>query len=175
MRTMTWNIGHGGGSRTAAICQHIGSVRPDLLALTEFRTRNEAPLRLSLDRLGYGYILTSRPSDKRNGLLLASRWPLDPSVELQEFEMDRERWLAVRIDELDLDVVTLHIPGAPDNRFEDGYGVSGSRRKELFWERCVAWAARHKNRRAIIMGDFNTGFRADTEGAMFKLSRYRQT
>jgi len=66
----------------------------------------------------------------------------------------------------------VHIPGTPDNKFEDGYGISGAKRKELLWERVVAYAVEHRNCRAIILGDFNTGFRIDTEGAMFRMSHY---
>ncbi|MCV7102667.1 endonuclease/exonuclease/phosphatase family protein [Mycobacterium palustre] len=66
----------------------------------------------------------------------------------------------------------LHIPGTPDNKFESGYGISGAKRKQLLWERAVEYAAAHEDRRVIIMGDFNTGFRIDTEGEMFRLSRY---
>ncbi len=53
MRVLNWNISHGGGSRVAAICHHIEDVSPDLLALTEFQTRNEPSLRAHLKRLGY--------------------------------------------------------------------------------------------------------------------------
>jgi exonuclease III len=172
VRVLNWNVSHGGGARIPAICQHIENAGPDLLGLTEFQTRNEPSLRANLNRLGYAYIATSRPLDNQNGLLIASRWPLDRSAEEHTPDVDRERWLAVRIHELDLDVVVLHIPGSPDNKFENGYGISGSRRKELLWERAIAWAARHKDRRAIMLGDFNTGFQIDTEGAMFKLSHY---
>ncbi len=172
MRFLNWNISHGGGERIPAICDHIEQVSPDLLALTEFQLRNESSLRSDLERLGYGSIVTSNPAERQNGLLIASKWPIDRAAGQPEADTDRERWLTVRLDELDLDILVLHIPGAPDNKFENGYGVSGARRKELFWERTLAYAAEHRNRRAIMLGDFNTGFRIDAEGAMFKKSHY---
>lgn len=171
MRVLTWNIGHGGGTRIPEICRHIGDVGPDLLTLNEFRTTNEAPLRANLERLGYRFIATSDPAGRQNGLLVASRWPLDRTGRYAP-EIDGERWLTVRVDELDLDVLALHIPGTTDNKFADGYGISGARRKELFWEQVIGYAAEHADRRAIIVGDFNTGFRIDAEGTMFEKAHY---
>ena len=110
--------------------------------------------------------------NNQNGLLVASRWQLDHAADHDELDPDRERWLSVRLGELDLDVLVLHIPGTPDNKFADGYGISGAKRKELLWQRTVTYAAAHKDRRAIMMGDFNTGFRIDAEGMMFKKSHY---
>ncbi|MBZ4536386.1 endonuclease/exonuclease/phosphatase [Mycobacterium avium subsp. hominissuis] len=172
VRILNWNISHGGGSRIRAICDHVEDIRPDLLALTEFQTRNELLLRAHLQRLGYPFIATSNPSANQNGLLVASKWRLDHTVDQFEPKIDRERWLAVRVSELDLDILVLHIPGTPDNKFEDGYGISGAKRKELLWARAVDYAIEHRDHRAIMMGDFNTGFRIDTEGAMFRMSHY---
>ncbi|PBA31880.1 endonuclease/exonuclease/phosphatase [Mycobacterium intracellulare] len=165
-------MSHGGGSRILAICEHIECVRPDLLAFTEFQPRNEPLLRARLQRLGYPFIETSNPGRNQNGLLIASKWQLDHGVVHDQPDIDGERWLAVRLNDLDLDVLVLHIPGTPDNKFEDGFGISGAKRKELFWARVVGYAIEHKDRRAIMMGDFNTGLRVDTEGAMFRMSRY---
>ena len=64
MRVLNWNIKQGGGSRIAAICNHIEDVSPDLLALTEFQTRNEPSLRAHLERLGYPFIATSNPGEQ---------------------------------------------------------------------------------------------------------------
>jgi exonuclease III len=172
VRVLNWNIRNGGGSRIPAIWHHIEDANPDLLALTEFQTRNEPSLRAHLKRLGYPFIMTSNPMANRNGLLIASKWRLDHAADQYEPDIDRERWLAVRLNDLDLDVLVLHIPGTPDNKFEDGYGISGAKRKELLWECIITYAAAHKDRRAIMMGDFNTGFRIDAEGTMFKKSHY---
>lgn len=171
MRVLNWNISHGGGSRVSAICRHIEDVHPDLLGLTEFQARNEPLLRAQLERVGYPSILTSKLVANRNGLLVACKWQLQDVCDYTP-EIDPERWLALRLDELDLDILVLHIPGAPDNKFEGGYGISGAKRKELFWERTIDYAVDHKDRRVIIMGDFNTGFKIDAEGTNFKKSHY---
>lgn len=175
MRVLNWNIQQGGGTRVPQICRHIADVAPDLVILSEFQTRNEAPLRTALDGMGLRYAVTSDPEPGRNGLLVASRWPLIDAPLLAVPEVDGERCLALRIAELDLDVLAVHIPGAPDNKFEDGYGVSGARRKELMWERVLAYAAERRQQPALVAGDFNTGLRIDAEGTMFKKSHYMQS
>ncbi len=142
--------------------------------LTEFQTYNEDGLRAQLGRLGYGFIVTSNPAPKQNGLLLASTRPVEVEKP-PDWEMDRERWLAVHVADLELDVLAVHIPGSDDNKFRDGFGVSGVRRKEQMWERVISYAAGRRARRTIIMGDFNTGLRIDAEGTPFKLSRYITT
>ncbi|OBK24048.1 endonuclease/exonuclease/phosphatase [Mycobacterium asiaticum] len=124
-----------------------------------------------MNRLGYPFIITSDPVANQNGLLVASKWKLCATDHATP-EVDRERWLTVRVDELNLSVLVLHIPGTPDNKFEGGYGISGAKRKELLWERVVAYAVAHRDCRAVMLGDFNTGFRIDTEGEMFAKSHY---
>jgi exonuclease III len=174
VRILNWNIQQGGGSRVMEICRHIDDVDCDLVALTEFQVRNESALRAQLERFGYPFVVTSAPPAKRNGVLIASKWPIALAPGDSPPEFDYERWLAVRVEHFDLDVLALHIPGAPDNKFEDGYGVSGAKRKELFWEHVVAYAANHRTRKTVVLGDFNTGFRIDAEGAMFKQSHFMQ-
>lgn len=170
MRFLTWNIKQGGGARIPEICRHIGEVGAELVALTEFQAPNETVLRDGLHRLGYRFVVTSKPNDRSNGLLVAARRPLRPSPDAPTPEIDRERWLALRVEDLELDVLVVHIPGTPDNKFTNGYGISGTRRKELLWEHTIGFAEKHRDGNAVLLGDFNTGFRMDTEGEMFKLS-----
>ncbi|ORV33913.1 hypothetical protein AWC00_26470 [Mycobacterium conspicuum] len=142
--------------------------------LTEFQTYNEDELRAQLGSFGYGFIVTSNPASRQNGLLVASTLPLE--VEKPPgWEVDRERWLAVRVADLELDLLAVHIPGSDDNKFRDGFGVSGVKRKEQMWERVISYADGRGAGRTLIMGDFNTGLRIDAEGAPFKLSRYITT
>ena len=80
-----------------------------------------------LEQLGYPFIATSNPAPNQNGLLIASKWQLDHSSDQDEPDIDRERWLAVRVPELDLDVLVLHFPGTPDNKFDDAGSECGPR------------------------------------------------
>jgi len=172
VRILNWNIGHGGGSRIPAICRHIAELSPDLVVLTEFRERNESALRASLEALNYPFIVTSGPTGTENGLLVAARRRIEPDPEVERPEIDAERWLPMRVPDLDLELLALHIPGAPDNKFVDGYGISGTKRKELLWTRTIEYAKARTGRNAVLVGDFNTGVRIDAEGAMFKQSHF---
>lgn len=96
--------------------------------------------------------MTSKPIANHNGLLVACRWPIEHAPDDYTLGADQERWLALRLNELDLDILAVHIPGAPDNKFENGYGISGAKRKELFWEYTINYAVSHKDRQAIILG-----------------------
>jgi exodeoxyribonuclease III len=65
----------------------------------------------------------------------------------------------------------VHIPGATDNKFgADGYGISGERRKELFWSEVIRYAEVHKGEKTVLLGDFNTGLKEDAQGTPFYLS-----
>ena len=81
---------------------------------------------------------------------------------------DRERWLSVEIDELDLKVLCVRIPGSTDNQSgADGFGISGKNRKGLFWDNVIQYAQRHKNDRVILIGDLDTGLPEDAQGTPF--------
>ncbi|OBA81175.1 endonuclease/exonuclease/phosphatase [Mycobacterium sp. 1164966.3] len=125
-----------------------------------------------MKRLGYQFIATSNPETSRNGVLVASKWPFEDATERVTPDVDRERWLAVRLNELDLDRLLVHIPGTQDHRFSNDRAISGARRKQLLWERAIKYAVDHRGCRAIILGDFNTGLRIDAEGEMFAMSHY---
>jgi exonuclease III len=67
----------------------------------------------------------------------------------------------------------VHIPGATDNKFgSDGCGLSGKKRKELFWDQVICYAQLHRNERVVILGDLNTGLQEDAQGTPFELSDY---
>ena len=134
MKFLTWNIQSGGGKRIPAICDYIESTHSDFVAITEFQTKNEQELKDRLRR-SYPYITTSSPSEKQNGLLIASKNSF--SVLDAPSDLDSERWLEVKVENLDLNILVVHIPGAPDNKFQDGYGISGEKRKQLFWDRII--------------------------------------
>lgn len=172
MRILTWNIQGGGGKRIGEICTHLKNHNADVIGLTEFQLKNEAELKSKLQSLSYSYILTSNPGPKQNGLLLASRYEFMGTGAFSTH--DPERWLSVHIPSSNVELLLVHIPGAPDNKFQGGYGISGEKRKQLLWEQVLGHAQENRGKRAVIMGDFNTGLKIDAEGAPFKQSHYMQ-
>lgn len=172
MRLLTWNIQSGGGKRIPAICDTLLKQDADFIALTEFRMKSEMAIRNFLSP-SYKYIATSHLEGNENGILIASRRPFDV-IEI-DLEMDSDRWVSVEIKELNIKILAVHIPGAPDNKFaKDGIGISGLKRKELFWNAIIDFAENNANTSTVILGDFNTGLRIDAEGAMFKHSHFME-
>lgn len=171
MRFLTWNIRSGGGRRVPSIIRELGQLRPDFVALTEVTAGNLSALREGLADIGYSHIETTCSEGRSNSVLVASTMPL--TVDDHSIEHDRERWMSVSIEGLDLKVLTIHIPGGTDNKFgADGLGMSGKKRKELFWDEVIRYATQHKLERVVILGDFNTGLKEDAQGTPFVLSDY---
>lgn len=170
MRFLTWNIQSGGGKRIPMIIRELEQLKPDLVALTEVTFGNLAALRGALLSHGFTHIETTCAEGRTNSVLMASRLPL--SVTGESITHDQERWLPVSFDGLGLKVLCVHIPGATDNKFKDGYGVSGRKRKELFWDEVIKYASEHKSEEVVLLGDFNTGLKEDAQGTPFELSDY---
>lgn len=171
MRFLTWNIQSGGGNRISSIVDEIAKLEPDVVALTEVRHGNFDSLRRSLHQRGYHHVETTCSPGSTNSVLVASRLPLKAVDE--SIAHDPERWLPVEIVGADLHILCVHIPGGTDNKFDaNGLGMSGKKRKELLWDEVLAYARRHKNQHAILLGDFNTGLPEDAQGTPFVLSDY---
>jgi exodeoxyribonuclease-3 len=170
MRFLTWNIQSGGGKRIPSMIDELEQLKPDLVALTEVTFAHLAALRSALSRLGLSHIETTCAEGRTNSVLVASRLPI--SVMRESITHDQERWLLVSIEALGLKVLCVHVPGATDNKFTNGYGISGKKRKELFWDQVVTYATQHKDEDVVLLGDFNTGLEEDAQGTPFELSNY---
>ena len=73
---LSWNIQQGGGSRIFKITKKISDLRPEVLALSEFRNNNSGiKLRTELLRLGYRYQVASHAGPNKNSAFIASRYP----------------------------------------------------------------------------------------------------
>jgi hypothetical protein len=79
MRIVAWNIRAGGGRRIERVAGHLDEWQPDLAVLSEFRgTPASRWLAADLADRGLSCQLTtvSETLPVRNGLLVASRWPV---------------------------------------------------------------------------------------------------
>jgi exodeoxyribonuclease-3 len=169
MRFLTWNIQSGGGKRVPLILKEMEGLKPDFIALTEVTFNNLNAIRASLEGKGFVHLATTCSDGTTNSVLVASKVPF--VVTEEPMDHDPERWLSVEIDSLDLKILCVHIPGSTDNKFgADGIGMSGKKRKELFWDQVLEYAQRHKHDRTVLLGDFNTGLPEDAQGTPFELS-----
>ena len=171
MKILNWNIQSGGGKRIDRIVERILFHSPDFVILTEFRKVNEVRLTDGLRKGGFQWFESSNPQGNENGLLVASKVELHVNTP-GSHEEDPQRWLSLYLPQYEMHLIAVHIPGSPDHKFIDGVGISGSKRKEIFWEKVIEFASNHRSEQVIFGGDFNTGLKADTEGAPFLLSKY---
>ncbi|MEN0020628.1 MAG: endonuclease/exonuclease/phosphatase family protein [Planctomycetota bacterium] len=141
---MTWNILHGGGPRrTPLIALELVEQQPDILLLTEFRVAKGSQLRAVLADHGLTHQQTSHPGPRQNGLLLASRWPID-SVNVPPPTSCAPRILEA--DTAGLRILGLHIP---EKR--------GDSKRLHAWAHTINRARALADRPAVLLGDFNTG------------------
>jgi Exonuclease III len=159
---MTWNIHHGGAKgKLEFIIENISNHNPDIIVLTEFRTNNESYISSHLMNSGYPYRITSNPPEKTNGIFIASKTHIkEISKDYTQPEVSF-RWLDVYLEQYDIRILGIHIPG-----YGDKWG------KEQFWQNVIDFALLKKNEKIIMIGDYNTGLKADAEGTPFKCSEY---
>lgn len=155
MKLLTWNILHGGGPRrTPEIALALLALDADLVVLTEFRRTLGGQLAGVLYDHGWRHQLSTNPPEKSNGILLASRRPIEPGPPAPAPAMS-QRWLEARLpgpaDDAALRVTAVHIPDA------SFAGPSAQAAKADFWRRLVARARVTRAQPSVIVGDFNTG------------------
>jgi exodeoxyribonuclease III len=158
MRIMEWNIRHG-GSRDClpGIMASLKQHDPDMICLVEFRQERIIEFSLALASNGWPYIFSSQPPLNTNGILIASKKPMEviPSSTQMPFQ---HRWIEVRPIDSNLHILAVQVPSAQDIG-----------RKMAFWRsiRDYASQAIDEKRRSIIIGDLNTGLEMDSEGIGF--------
>ncbi|HET7034675.1 MAG TPA: endonuclease/exonuclease/phosphatase family protein [Thermomicrobiaceae bacterium] len=148
MRIVGWNIRAGGGRRVGMIAAQLDAWAPDIVALCEFRaTPPSRSLAEALAARGLAFQASAvdprQPS--RNGLLVASRWPLR-LARARAAPIEPCRWLLVRVDApLPFTLGAMHIP----------VSVSG---RKLPYLGAVERLARGWRRGAgLLIGDTNSG------------------
>jgi exodeoxyribonuclease III len=154
VRIATWNILSGGGKRLSAITDRLRSEAADFGLITEYRTKSGEALRM---QLADHHLVESTAPINQNGLLAYSRLALSrPEFSRRSLPKSSHRWLAVHVADADILALGVHEPNQRERWNKDD-----------FWQRLCAFGKRHRNSRAIILGDFNTGLDADTENELF--------
>lgn len=154
LRILAWNILHGGGPRRIPeIALALVSHRPDIVVLTEFRSRRGGQLRAVLADHGLGYHART-PESNSNGILLASRLALEPQPVPADYPGAPGRWLEALAPSLRLRVGAVHVP---DDTLQG--------EKAAFWQFLVRLAGLRREERCVVIGDFNTArLGQDTDG-----------
>ncbi len=161
VRLLTWNLLHGGSARrmpeiTLRLLDHA----PDIAVLTEFRASIGGQVAGVLADHGLAHQQRSPAAPDRNGILIASRFPLRAPVTAMAPATPcplPAKWAEVEIPDLGLRLAGVHIPDA-----------SRPTERAAYWQFLVEYARRRGSEPCIVMGDFNTGrHRADEAGATF--------
>lgn len=159
MKILSWNIQHGGGTRASAIVDAIACHAPDIVVLTEYRTKPGAPIRRALHRMGWCHCEATAPHGNDNGVCVLARTPLlrAPSPALPPEHAIR--WVEVQLPEHDLGIMAVHIVTAAP-----GPGERRGEAKARFWEAVLAVAEQRSREPLLLIGDFNTGLPYQDEG-----------
>jgi exodeoxyribonuclease-3 len=165
---MTWNLQHGGGIRTNAICNRLKTASGaqsrnpadglSTIVLTEFRSgKTGEQIRSTLDECGFhNQAVAPTTSEKQNTVIVASKYPFE-SHSFKELEKDQHRCIRAEFDHMVLYGL---------------YFALGLKKIPLFELLCGLDQDLLK-RRALLIGDFNTGqLSLDHEGAAFTAPEY---
>lgn len=148
-RVVAWNTRAGGGRRAAEIAGQLQRWTPDIAVLSEFRGTPGSLLvaeELAARGLTYRYSTVNRRLPAENGLLVASRWPLQ-RIGVKRAPAEPRRWLLLRIPGAGLTLGAMHIPNFVPNR----------ERKRAFMAAVVATARHWRGGPAMFIGDTNLG------------------
>lgn len=155
MKLLCWNIKHGGGKRVGQIAVNIERHQPDLVILCEFR-HNSAGLHLRqfLKGMGLNHQRSSSTAEapKRNGLLVASRFPMDDLNIPGDLTGNEHRMLGVRVKGMNL--VAFYFPN--------------KEAKHPVFDFILGLPQQYLSEPTLLIGDFNTGLhRIDENDATF--------
>jgi exodeoxyribonuclease III len=195
-KLMTWNIQHGGGSRRMPeIALSLVEEGPDVVVITEYRTTTGGQLRGILADHGWEHQACTDPAPRQNGILIASRWPLEggqaPSSESRRWHDPPRGNAARRVERTPSHQAPVDTGGwwhrqTPWNGGRYGLEVwipalgfglagvhipcSGSENPRTgVWKELLDLARSRAEEPFVILGDFNTGrHMLDEEGATFR-------
>ncbi len=161
-RVIVWDLGRPGKARVLRVLDYLLERRCEVVVLAKCRTASLPLIAEALEEGGYS-VLLGDPSFQPSLLVVsllktkADEWPAPLPY--------GHRWVPFSLPN---GVVALgvHIPYAGESE-----GLEGKRR---YWEAVLEWSRAHQDRKAMILGIFNTGLPADTQGERYSLGSYIQ-
>jgi len=162
MRILTLNLRAGGGTRIAALADHIRRAEPDLAVLTEFRATapSQSLLRSLKDEFPHVHCNLA-PAPSSNGVAVISRHALRAESVTGVIAGEGHRWAEVVLPVQGIRVVGLYVPGSGDTAQTRAF-------KARFWAAMLDAAPSLAEGRTVVIGDVNTGqHQIDETGATF--------
>jgi hypothetical protein len=94
MKLLSWNILQGGGTRASRLRAAITAHDPDVILVSEFRTKPGAALCGAIQAKGWPYVESTDPLGSENGLCILSRTPLRvPELALRRLSTPFGGWM----------------------------------------------------------------------------------
>ncbi len=143
----------------------------DVIVISEYRTTMGGQLRALLAEHGWEHQLCTEPARGKNGMLLASRFPLTPGASPTDPPVDG-RWLHAVVSPTSeawgapngacstpLHVIGIHAP--------DGHGDRTL--QTAYWRFLLDTTGALRDEHCVVIGDLNTGrHKADETGKTFR-------
>ncbi|HUS06196.1 MAG TPA: endonuclease/exonuclease/phosphatase family protein [Bryobacteraceae bacterium] len=152
MKLLAWNIQHGGGNRIEKLCSALIAHNPDIIALTEFRTKPGARIVSALSEAGWVYSAGTDPMGSDNGICVLSRNPLLRGVSAELPKENSARWLNLELPSHGMGFAAVHVlTSVPGSSHPPGVA------KARFWDAILRSALNRREEPFMFIGDFNTG------------------
>ena len=159
-RILSWNIMQSGGNRADAIVRAIQSHGPDVILLSEIRSKSSQPLLQKLRDSGWAHTLFSNPPGIEYGVAVLSRHPILRVPDPSPTPCGGNRWLEFTIPDHAFSIVCTHIPMNSQKQ---------PTLKNEYWDAVLAAAEKRIAEPVLLIGDFNTGkHRIDETGRTFR-------
>jgi exonuclease III len=164
MKLLSWNIQHGGGTRARRIIDAITAHDPDVIALSEFRTKPGAAICGALASRGWRHIESTNPVGSDNGLCVLPRTPMRRTRPCPAPPENVVRWLDIDLPDYGFGIGVLHILCSVPKLKDRVRGEAKAR----FWNAVLGAAEARHHEPFLFIGDFNTGaHRRDEVGKTF--------
>lgn len=147
IKILAWNILHGGGTaRRPGIVLALLRHAPDVIVLTEFRGTQGGQIAAALADHGYDHHVTTPNPGRANGILIASKEPVELRSEFRCAKAFAGRFLDAVLPERGVLITGVHIPD--DSRPGD---------KAAYWQMLLELGRARLQEQWVVMGDLNSG------------------
>lgn len=162
LKVLTWNIRHWGkNSALKNIIESIDKHDADISVITEYRNNQNWATIKNHFLWKWFFLIDSNPQENDNWILIISKTELSINTINYGLPNATHRWIDFKPVWYDMNILAVHIPWFWDKWW-----------KEDFWKNLVWFANIKKDDNYIILWDYNTWFKEDSEWSPFKLSEY---
>jgi exonuclease III len=156
MTIASWNIKWGGAERWPQITQALIQQTPDIIALQEYQPAASANLMQALHEAGWCHQVVTAPPLKYGGVAVASKLPVEERAGPAALKPFAHRYLSLDVPDRGIAMRIVYGPLHRDPFAE-------------FWDGMLADLSAARDRRVLVLGDFNAGDSAcdSTSGEVF--------